>query len=94
MTTLGIRREDKHAWERRVPLTPNAVRRLTEAGHHVVVQTSPIRIFDDANYRAAGAIMREDLGACDVVLAVKEIPIEQLRAGGTYVFFSHTIKGE
>ena len=71
MTTVGLRREDKHEYERRVPLTPDAVRRLVEdEGLSVVVQPSPIRVFTDAEYRAAGATVQEDLSACDVVLAV------------------------
>ena len=94
MGTVGIRREDKHEFERRVPLTPAAVGRLTAAGVTVVVQPSTIRVFDDDAYREAGATLQEDLSGCDVVFAVKEIPVELLRAGGAYVFFSHTIKGQ
>jgi alpha-aminoadipic semialdehyde synthase len=91
---IGIRREDKHAWERRVPLTPDAVAELVRGGIEVAVQSSPIRVFDDASYRAAGAEVSEELASCDVVLAVKEVPLELLRPGGAYVFFSHTIKGQ
>ncbi len=92
--TVGIRREDKHDFERRVPLTPAAVGRLIASGLSVVVQPSAIRVFDDEAYRRVGARVSEDLSDCNVVLAVKEIPIELLRAGGAYVFFSHTIKGQ
>lgn len=92
--TLGIRREDKNEWERRVPLTPDAVRRLVEGGIDVVVQPSAIRIFADQAFRSAGALVEEDLGRCDVVLAIKEIPVSELRPGGVYAFFSHTIKGQ
>lgn len=92
---LGIRREDKHEWERRVPLTPELVHTLVaEHGIEVVVQPSPIRAFSDASYRSAGASVGEDLDPCEVVFAVKEIPISLLREGGAYVFFSHTIKGQ
>jgi saccharopine dehydrogenase (NAD+, L-lysine-forming) len=92
---LGLRREDKHEWERRVPLTPAYVAELVaKQGLSVAVQPSPIRIFDDETFRAAGATVQEDLGDCRVVFAVKEIPKELLRQGGAYVFFSHTIKGQ
>jgi alpha-aminoadipic semialdehyde synthase len=94
MTRIGIRREDKHAFEARAPLTPDGVRSLVEAGVEVVVQPSPIRAFPDDDYRRAGAIIDEELDHCDLVLAVKEIPIALLREGGAYVFFSHTIKGQ
>lgn len=94
MNRIGIRLEDKHAFERRVPLTPEAVEALVADGIEVVVQPSPIRAFRDETYRAAGATVDADLSACDVVFAVKEIPAELFRDGGAYVFFSHTIKGQ
>jgi len=92
--TLGIRLEDKNRWERRAPLTPDAVRRLAEDGIRVLVQPSPNRVFPDAAYESGGAALTPDVFGADVVLAVKEIPKDLLRPGGTYVFFSHTIKGQ
>ncbi len=93
--SLGIRLEDKNIWERRVPLTPAAVGRLTaQPDLDVRVQTSPTRIFSDADYDGAGASIVEDPFDADVVVAVKEIPTKLLRADGTYVYFSHTIKGQ
>jgi alpha-aminoadipic semialdehyde synthase len=92
--TIGLRREDKHRWEARAPLTPDAVRELVGGRLDVVVQPSPIRAFADEEYRAVGARIDEDLSDCDVVLAIKEIPLDLLQAGTTYVFFSHTIKGQ
>ncbi len=92
--TLGIRREDKNAFEARAPLTPAAVARLVAGGLTVIVQPSSIRAFPDEAYRAAGATLSEDLGACELVVAVKEIPTALLREGGAYLFFSHTIKGQ
>ncbi len=94
MATIGIRREDKHEWEARVPLTPDGVRGLVAEGVAVKVQPSSIRAFSDDDYRQAGAEVGEDLSACDVVFAVKEVPTSLLRPGGSYVFFSHTIKGQ
>jgi hypothetical protein len=92
--TIGMRREDKHQWEARAPLTPDAVRELVGRRLAVVVQRSPIRTFADEEYRTAGARIDEDLSGCDVVFAIKEIPLDLLQAGTTYVFFSHTIKGQ
>jgi saccharopine dehydrogenase (NAD+, L-lysine-forming) len=94
MHRLGIRREDK-AGERRVPLTPAEVDRLTSAhGVDAVVQPAPRRVFDDEDYRGAGATLDERLDDCGVIMGVKEIPINQLQSGKAYVFFSHTIKGQ
>lgn len=92
---IGIRREDKNEWERRVPLIPADVEWLkSQAGIDTLVQPSSIRIFPDAEYRSAGAAVNEDLDEARVVLAVKEMPISFFRQGRTYIFFSHTIKGQ
>jgi len=92
---LGIRREDKSRWERRAPLAPEHVRQLREQhGVTTVVQPSSIRVFPDAEYRDAGAVIDEDLSSCNLVVAVKEIPTPLLRPGMAYMYFSHTIKGQ
>lgn len=94
-TRIGIRREDKNRWERRVPLIPEDVRELR--GRHAlefVLQPSQIRIFPDEAYTEVGASIEEDLTRCPVVLAVKEIPPPFFQPGKTYVFFSHVIKGQ
>ncbi|MCB9377454.1 MAG: hypothetical protein H6511_01645 [Holophagales bacterium] len=93
--TVGIRAEDKNRWERRAPLTPDHVRELVEEqGLSVHVEPSNRRAFLDRDYEDAGAALEGGLEACDVVLGVKEIPIEKLRAGRVYVYFSHVIKGQ
>lgn len=92
---LGIRHEDKYAMERRAPLTPKHVKRLIE--HHkldIIVQSSPKRIFKDEEYLKAGALVEKDLSKCNVILGVKEIPLDFFEKGKTYVFFSHVIKGQ
>jgi alpha-aminoadipic semialdehyde synthase len=92
---IGIRREDKNKWERRVPLTPEHVRELIQ-DHSVEVwlQPSPIRIFSDEEYIQAGAKIQEDLSPCPVVFGVKEMPLGFFQPHNTYVFFSHVIKGQ
>jgi alpha-aminoadipic semialdehyde synthase len=92
---LGIRREDKNPWERRVPLIPVHARELIrDQGIGIWIQPSAIRVFSDEDYRREGVKLSEDLSPCSIVLAVKEIPPEFFRDGGVYVFFSHTIKGQ
>lgn len=91
---VGIRREDKNEWERRVPLTPDHVRALVGEGIEFHVQPSRIRIFRDEEYVEAGAQVQEDLSGCDVVFAVKEMPADFFHQGQTYMFFSHTFKGQ
>ncbi len=92
---IGIRREDKSPFERRVPLTPAHVAKLAgRGGLDFEVEPSEIRAFDVADYAEAGADPSADLSACDIVFGVKEIPIEMFRTGQAYVFFSHTIKAQ
>ena len=92
---FGIRREDKNRWERRTPLVPEHVKSLIQDNKlRCTVQPSPIRIFNEDEYRASGAQIDENLSQCSVVFAVKEIPINVFQKGKTYVFFSHTIKGQ
>lgn len=91
---IGIRREDKSKWERRVPLVPEHARDLVEQGIAVTVQPSDIRIFPADDYLKAGADVAEDLSGCPVVFAVKEIPASLFEENRAYMFFSHTIKGQ
>eukprot|EP01012_Entosiphon_sulcatum_P002858 TRINITY_DN10710_c0_g1_i1.p1 TRINITY_DN10710_c0_g1~~TRINITY_DN10710_c0_g1_i1.p1 ORF type:complete len:468 (+),score=55.54 TRINITY_DN10710_c0_g1_i1:19-1422(+) len=91
---IGIRREDKNNWERRVPLTPRHVGQLVAGGTSVLVQPSSIRCFSDEEYVEAGAQLAEDLSPAHTILAVKEVPIHHLLANRTYLFFSHTHKAQ
>ena len=92
---VGIRLEDKNEWERRAPLIPAHVQALQEEHDvQVCVQASPIRAFKREEYELADAKIVEDLTACRTIFAIKEIPQELLEPGKTYVFFSHTIKGQ
>lgn len=92
---LGIRKEVKNKWERRVTLTPAAVKELKEQYDiHTLFQLSERRIFDDEEYIKAGAEAREVLDEASIILAVKEIPIKHILGNKIYLFFSHTIKGQ
>lgn len=95
MAIIGMRREDKSVWERRAPLVPQDVRRLVATERvRLTVQPSERRIFADDEYREAGAIVDEDLTACDLILGIKEVPTRLIFPEKTYMFFSHTIKGQ
>ena len=80
--------------QRRAPLCPSHVQELTNDGISVLVQPSNSRIFGDKEYEEAGAVISENLSAANVLLGVKQVPVEQLLPGKTYMFFSHTIKGQ
>jgi len=93
---IGIRKEDKSKWERRTAITPMHVNQLLHEYPDLkfIVQPSNNRIFKDIEYVKAGAIISDDLSQCCVIFGIKEIPIEALMPNRTYVFFSHTIKGQ
>ena len=92
---IGIRREDKSKWEARIPLVPSDMTQL-QRDHDVVFQVQPStqRAFSAEELQAAGINVVDDLADCPIILGVKEIPTSRLEPGKTYVFFSHTIKGQ
>lgn len=92
---LGIRREDKNKWEKRVPIIPNHIKELKDKHTiHSIIQPSKIRTFKDEEYKKVGATVDENLTDANVIFAVKEIPVSFFEENKTYVFFSHTIKGQ
>ena len=93
--TIGIRREDKNKWEVRVPIIPDAVKLIKDKwGINSIVQPYATRAFKDEEYLKDGAEINEDLLKADIIFAVKEVPINLLLENKTYLFFSHTIKGQ
>lgn len=92
---IGIRRADKNKWERRTPLIPEDLKYLKEKyGIHTLVQPSEIRAYTNDQYTAVGTEVVEDIQSAKIIFAVKEIPLHFYREGKTYIFFSHTIKGQ
>ncbi|MBE0649767.1 MAG: hypothetical protein IH595_02890 [Bacteroidales bacterium] len=91
---IGIRYEDKYVLEKRVPLIPKHVKQLTDKGIEVEVVPSEKRIFKDEEYRKVGALIKEEPMDADIILGVKEMPLDYFKPYSTYLFFSHTIKGQ
>lgn len=90
---IGIIKEGKIPVDHRVPFTPEHCKALKETyGVEVVVQPSPIRCYKDEEYSQAGISLQEDINDCDLLVGVKEVPLESLIPNKTYFFFSHTIK--
>ncbi len=91
---FGIIRERKNPPDRRVVLSPEACQKVLK-NHpkaEIIVEPSPIRVFKDAEYKAVGLEVADRMKDCDVLLGVKEVPIENLIPNKKYFFFSHTIK--
>jgi alanine dehydrogenase len=91
---FGIIRERKNPPDRRVVLSPEACKTVVEnySEAALIVEPSPIRVFKDAEYKAAGLEVGSQMEDCDVLLGVKEVPIASLIPNKKYFFFSHTIK--
>tara|TARA_R110001592_G_scaffold363221_3_gene681668 strand:+ start:63234 stop:64439 length:1206 start_codon:yes stop_codon:yes gene_type:complete len=91
---IGIIREGKVPADKRVVLPPALCVKFKKQYPEIelVVQPSAIRAFPDSDYIAAGIDMNEDLSDCDVLLGVKEVPLDMLIPNKTYFFFSHTYK--
>jgi alanine dehydrogenase len=91
---FGIIRERKTPPDKRAVLSPEACQKVlsTYPNAEIVVEPSPIRTYKDAEYRAAGIRVDPNMKQCDVLLGVKEVPINALIPGKKYFFFSHTIK--
>jgi len=94
MHKIGIRYEDKYVMERRIALVPEHVKELIEKGLEFEVVSSAKRIFKDDEYKAVGADIVEEVTNSSVILGVKEMPLDFFEDNKTYIFFSHTIKGQ
>jgi len=91
---FGIVKERKNPPDRRVVFSPKRLQKLVEdyPSAEIKIEHSDIRVFPDEDYQKAGFELADDLSDCDVLLGVKEVPIDALIPNKKYFFFSHTIK--
>lgn len=91
---FGIIKERKNPPDRRVVFSPNKLVELTSKfpKAEIKVESSNIRVFLDKEYDEVGLNVTENMNDCDVLLGVKEVPINALIPNKKYFFFSHTIK--
>lgn len=91
---IGLIREGKIPTDKRVPFTPLQAEeiQLRFPDIKMLCQESDIRCFSDDEYRAHGIEVKKDVSECDILMGIKEVPIDLLLEGKTYFFFSHTIK--
>ncbi len=93
MIKIAVIREDKVPVDRRVPLTPAQAFEVSQKFEaEVTIQSSEIRVFEDEEYKHYDFSPTTNVADCDILLGVKEVPIENLLPEKTYLFFSHTIK--
>lgn len=91
---FAIIKERKNPPDRRVVFSPSKLKEATNKFPEAVfkVESSNIRVFQDQEYKNAGFEVLDNVANCDVMLGVKEVPIEALIPNKKYFFFSHTIK--
>lgn len=94
MLKIALIREGKIPPDSRVALTPAHCKWINRnvKGVKVVAQTSSHRCYTDKEYSLAGVELVEDVSDADILLGIKEVPVADLVAGKTYLFFSHTKK--
>jgi len=91
---FAVIQERKSPPDRRVVLDPKSCQKLLSAfpSAQLIIESSSIRAFSDTDYLAAGLEVVSDVSAAEVLIGVKEVPIEALIPNKSYFFFSHTIK--
>ncbi|PHR11130.1 MAG: alanine dehydrogenase [Aequorivita sp.] len=92
--TFAIIKERKTPPDRRVVFSPEKCQEVIQKfpDAQIIVEASDVRIFPDDAYRDAGFKVLEDVSAADVMLGVKEVPVDALIPNKKYFYFSHTIK--
>ena len=90
---IAVIREDKIPVDKRVPLTPAQAYEVAEKFKaEVNIQESEVRVYKAEEYQNYNFTPVKDISDNDILLGVKEVPIEKLIPEKTYLFFSHTIK--
>ncbi len=94
MIKIGLIKEGKIPADNRVALTPAQCKWIHKNSNEVqiIAQSSADRCFSDREYLAAGVDVKEEISDCDIILGIKEVPVDWLQPGKTYLFFSHTKK--
>ena len=93
---IGLIREWKQPADKRVALTPDLCKefKVRYPMVELVVEESPDRTFLAKEYIDAGIPVVKDVSDCDILIGIKEVPIDKLIPNKTYLFFSHTIKAQ
>ena len=91
---IGLLREGKCPPDRRVAFSP--VQCMSILNNYpdisIYIQPSDNRCFSDLEYTKNGVVVKEDLSTCDILMGIKEVPVDMLINDKIFFFFSHTIK--
>ena len=91
---LGLITERKNPPDRRVVFSPTELVQLKSQfpNAEIKIESSEIRVFKDEEYSDLGFEVTTNVSDCDVLIGVKEVPVDYLIPNKKYFFFSHTIK--
>ncbi len=92
--SFAIIKERKNPPDRRVVFSPEKCQEVIQSfpEAEIMIESSDIRVFTDKAYEMQGLSVMNDISEADVMLGVKEVPIDALIPKKKYFFFSHTIK--
>ena len=102
LNRIGIRKEDeKKRQEYRTPLIPADIAKLIQQNPNAefIIEAGRLptyqypRAYTDEEYQVVGATV-SDINTADIILGIKEISISALSPNKTYIYFSHTYKGQ
>ena len=91
---IGIIKEFKTPSDKRVVFTPSkcvAAKKLFPKVEFLI-ESSDIRCYSDKEYSDLGFDVVNDISDADILIGVKEVPMNKLIPNKKYFFFSHTIK--
>jgi len=91
---FAIIKERKNPPDRRVVFPPMLCKEVVTQFPELefAIESSDIRFFKDEEYAETGFVPVNDVNDSDVLLGVKEVPVDALIPNKKYFFFSHTIK--
>jgi alanine dehydrogenase len=91
---IGIIKECKTPSDKRVVFTPSKCLAAKKLFPEVefLIQSSDVRCYSDKEYSDLGFSVVDDVSSANVLIGVKEVPIDKLIPNKKYFFFSHTIK--
>ncbi|MAZ55810.1 MAG: alanine dehydrogenase [Flavobacteriales bacterium] len=91
---IGLIKEGKIPTDKRVPFSPKQCAHIMKIYPAISIYAHPSknRCFIDSEYEKNGVILTDDLSVCDIIMGVKEVPVNMLIDKKIFFFFSHTIK--
>lgn len=91
---IGILKEGRTLHDKRVAFTPEQCTYIQKyfPGVEVVVQPGEWRCYKDEEYARQNIALANDVSDCDILMGIKQVPVNALISDKKYLFFSHTIK--